>query len=88
MTLWCKILGKLVEVTLVTGRTGRSAVPGVPDGWRVAECLDKDVECFGKGCPFTTDGMDSPFGEAGQFPDAPLESFDPSTDPLFEGEWD
>jgi hypothetical protein len=63
VALWCKVLGKLVEASLRRGRTGEPAVPGVPDGWRVAACLDKDTECFGRGCPFTTDGGESPFGE-------------------------
>ena len=86
-TLWCKMLGKLVEASLVRARTGQAAIPGVPEGWGVAECLDKDVECFGRGCPFTTDGGEVPFGEIGELPDHPSESGDPMAEPGFEGEW-
>ncbi len=88
VTLWCKVLGKLVEASLVRSRIAQQAILGVPEGWRVADCLDKDVECFGKGCPFTTDGGDSPFGEVGELPEHPPEVFDPLADPGFEGEWD
>ena len=87
VALWCKVLGKLVEVVLVRGRTVQPAVPGVSEGWRVMECLDKDTACFGKGCPFTTDGGETPFGEVGELPDLRPERRDPSADPGFEGEW-
>lgn len=62
-TLWCKVLGKYVGVTLM--KTGQKAdlSLGVPEGWAVRECLDKDTECFGKECPFTMDGGEWPFGE-------------------------
>lgn len=64
LTLWCKVLGKQVKVTLAeTGRKTDPA-PGLPEGWAVQECLDKDTECFGKDCPFTTDGGQWPFGES------------------------
>lgn len=86
VTLWCKVLGKLVEAVIVRHPNARP-VPGVPEGWLVKECLDRDTECFGKGCPFTTDGGDSPFGEVGERLDLPLESLDPFADPSFEGEW-
>ena len=86
VTLWCKLFGKLVEAVIVQGHSA-SPSPGVPPGWRVRECLDKDVECFGKGCRFTTDAVDSPFGEVGELPEGASESVDPLAEPGFEGEW-
>ena len=86
-TLWCKMLGKLVEASLVRARTGQAAIPGAPEGWGVAECLDKDVECFGRGCLFTTDGGESPFGEMGESVDLPPEALDPPAKPGFERGW-
>lgn len=65
-TVWCTILGRLVEVAIVRDPSSRIAVPRVPEGWRVVECLERDVACFGKGCPFTTDEAGSPFGEVGE----------------------
>ena len=33
-----------------------------PDGaWQIVNCLDKDVDCFGKECAFTMDGGHWPF---------------------------
>ena len=87
VTLWCKVLGKLVEVSLMRTGQVRHAIPGVSEGWGVADCLDKDVECFGKGCPFTTDGGEVPFGEIGEMSGQSSESFDPMAEPGFEGEW-
>ena len=83
-TLWCKLLGKVVEVVMVQEHS-TSPSPGVPPGWRVRECLDKDVECFGKGCRFTTDAADSPFGEVGELPEGSSASFDPLAEPGVEG---
>jgi len=85
-TLWCKVLGRVVEGILVEANQA-PPTPGVPGGWRVAECLDKDAGCFGKGCPFTTDGGELPFGEVGESVDLPLEALDPLAEPSFEGEW-
>ncbi len=88
VTVWCKVLGKLVEVQIAHDAAGVRAVPGVPPGWSVCACLDKDVECFGTGCPFTTDGGECPFGEVGERPERGPEPFDPFAGPSFEGEWD
>lgn len=87
VTLWCKVLGKLVEVVIVKGRAAQPTAPGLPEGWKVSECVDKDVECFGRGCPFTTDGGDSPFGDIGELPELSPERVDPMAEPGFEGEW-
>jgi len=87
VTLWCKVLGRLVEAVLVESRASPT-IPGVPEGWTVRECLDKDEGCFGKGCPFTMDGGETPFGEVGELPDLLFETFDPLAEPGFEGEWD
>jgi hypothetical protein len=86
--LWCKVLGKDVMTILQPAGRGREQWPGVPAGWTVKECLDKDVECFGKGCPFTMDGGESPFGRPEEPPDHVEEPFDPLAEPGFEGEWD
>ena len=75
VTLWCKVLGRLVEVVLVRDPHA-SPMPGAPAGWRVQDCLDRDADCFGKGCPFTMDGGEVPFGEVGELPDLPPEQFD------------
>ena len=33
-----------------------------PDGsWKIVNCLDKDLDCFGKECVFTMDGGHWPF---------------------------
>ncbi|MBI2885145.1 MAG: hypothetical protein HYY15_03115 [Candidatus Omnitrophica bacterium] len=33
-----------------------------PDGaWKIVNCLDKDLDCFGKECAFTMDGGCWPF---------------------------
>ncbi len=85
VTLWCKVLGRLVEVVIARNHHAQPPVPGVPEGWKVTECLEKDTPCFGKGCPFTTDGGESPFGEAGELPDLSSESFDPLAEPGSEG---
>jgi hypothetical protein len=61
--VWCKVLGKIVEVTLVRSHAGQMREPGVPEGWTVAECLDKDTDCYGRDCPFTTDGGEWPLSE-------------------------
>ena len=87
MTLWCKLLGTLVEAVLVRDDAAGAAVPGVPSGWKAVDCLGRDAGCFGKGCPFTTDGGDSPFGEVGEFPERTPEACDPLAEPGFEGEW-
>jgi len=87
VTLWCKMLGKLVEVSLIRTIQAHHAIPEVPEGWQVADCLDKDVKCYGKGCPFTTDGGDSPFGEISELPELSPERVDPMAEPGFEGEW-
>lgn len=85
--LWCKVLGRLVEVTLTPAAPGAAASPGVPDGWRVSECRDRGQECYGHDCPFTSDTPSSPFGEVGELPDLPPERVDPTAHPSFEGEW-
>ena len=65
-TLWCRVLGKLVGVVLI--RTPHATPkPGVPDGWEVEGCLDKDTSCYGRACPFTLEedvreDVDWPFG--------------------------
>lgn len=86
-TLWCKLLGRLVEVELKPSAQA-SAAPGVPAGCLVYSCLDRAVECYGTGCPFTTDSEDTPFGAVGELPESPPETLDPSADPSFEGEWE
>ncbi len=65
-TLWCKLLGQLVEVAVRPVQTKVALVPGLPNGFEVAGCIDKDQACFGTGCPFTTDGGDCPFGQIGE----------------------
>ena len=32
--------------------------------WRIVNCLDKDEECYGEPCAFTTDGGRWPFEHA------------------------
>ena len=87
-TLWCKLLGRLVEVSVRPGRAQTAPVPGLPHGLEVVEGVDKDQPCFGTGCPFTTDGGDCPFGEIGERSDEPPERFDPAADASFENKWD
>ena len=77
VTLWCRVLGKQVETVLVRSPSTQPPIPGVPVGWTVRDCLDKDVECFGKGCPFTTDGGEVPFGEPWERPDPTSEETQP-----------
>ena len=86
-TLWCKLLGRLVEVELAQDRTAGPCGPGIPEGWRVRACLEKDTVCYGTGCPFTTDSLESPFGEIGELLEGPPERFDPFAGPAFESEW-
>lgn len=54
VALWCKLMGKRVEVVL--GREPHVARrPGVPEGWRAEHCLGRDTACYDKGCPFTVE---------------------------------
>jgi hypothetical protein len=71
--LWCKLLGRLVTVAVKPAQTKAAPVPGLPQGFDVAACADKDHVCFGTGCPLTTDGGGCPFGELGEL--------------SFEGDW-
>ncbi len=86
--LWCKLTGRLVKVLLEPGRPGSTPVSGVSAGWQVMACADRNSECYGTGCPMTTDGGDCPFGELGELPGGPSERFDPLADPSFESEWE
>ncbi len=84
--LWCKLTDQLVEVMLEPAHPGAAPTSGVPAGWQAAACLGRDNACYGTGCPMTTDGGESPFGELGELPlDRPPERFDPSADPSSEG---
>ena len=87
-TLWCKLTGRLVEVTLEPARPGSAGAPGVPAGWQVSACIDRTTACYGTGCPMTTDGGDCPFGEPGEWPAGPSERFEALADPSFDSEWD
>lgn len=60
--LWCALLGQRVEVTLRRAPRAQT-IPGVPQGWTVETCLDRDTACYGTGCPLTTDAAGSPFGD-------------------------
>jgi hypothetical protein len=64
--LWCKLLGRLVTVTVRPVQARAAPVPGLPKGLEVAACEDKDHACFGTGCPLTTDAGGSPFGQLGE----------------------
>ncbi len=87
-TLWCKLLGRLVKVSVKPGRARTAPVPGLPNGLQVVECVDKDQTCFWTGCPFTTDGGDCPFGEIGERSGELAEWADPTNGPSFENEGD
>lgn len=87
-TLWCKIQEQFVEVCIGHAYRTQPPVPLLPTGWMVCECLGRAAACFGQGCPFTTDGGASPFGEAGETAEGRPERVDPTAEPSFEGEWE
>lgn len=53
----CPFLNKDVWAILTKDAAGQ---------WRIVNCLDKDEECFGEPCAFTTDGGEWPFRDAPQ----------------------
>lgn len=63
LLVWCKIMQRWAEVLLEPARSAQVTIRGLPPGQVVKECLAKDVDCFGKSCPFTMDADDNPFGE-------------------------
>ena len=81
------MLGRLVEVELAQDRTAGPSGPGLAEGLRARACLDKETVCYGTGCPFTTDSLESPFGEIGELVGGLPERFDPSAGPACEAEW-
>ncbi len=78
--LWCKLKGQRVEVILELAHPEAAPASGVPRGRQVRECISRSDECYGTGCPMTTDGGECPFGELGELPDGPPEQSDPSVD--------
>lgn len=52
--LWCRLLGKAVDVVL-TRNAQTSPRAGIEPGWDVAACLGRDTECYSTGCPFTVE---------------------------------
>lgn len=52
VTLWCKLLGKRVEVVL-TREPHATQRPSIPEGWEAEHCLGRNAECYDTGCPFT-----------------------------------
>lgn len=88
VTLWCKLLGRLIEAETEPCAGPARPVAGLPEGWTVSACLGRTEACYRTGCPFTTDSQDSPFGEVGEREGEPPERLDPSAESSFEGEWD
>lgn len=61
VVLRCKVFNRPVEVCLLRCEFQGPTQPGLPEGWKVKECLEKDTDCYGRDCPFTMDGGNWPF---------------------------